>query len=92
KTSELLKTLFHSETDISKRLSLQKYGDQIDQDSGSKWIFDAVTNLIASKPSQKNYAIDHIRTSEQLKHFRNSSIFTTIHVHLYAKNEELVKR
>ena len=92
KTSELLKTLFHSETDISKRLSLQKYGDQIDQDSGSKWIFDAVTNLIASKPSQKNYVIDHIRTSEQLKHFRNSSIFTTIHVHLYAKNEELVKR
>lgn len=92
KTSDLLSSRSSPKIVIPERLSLQKLGDDIDLASESKWILEAINQKIASNPSQKNYVIDHIRTSEQLKHFRNSFDFTTIHVHLYAKEDELIRR
>jgi len=92
KTSDLLRAHFQLKNEKSKRLCLQEYGDKLDLDTDHRWIFEAVTEHIKANPLQKNYVIDQIRTPEQLKHFRNSFNFTTIHVHLYAKEQELTRR
>ena len=91
RTSEHVKSEFSNrgETNL-QRVKLQEYGKKLDKETDSRWVYSAVENLVTK--GEKAIVVDHIRNSDQLKHFRNNPSWRTVHVHLYAPKAALEKQ
>jgi adenylosuccinate synthase len=72
------------------RIALQKLGDQLDQETSFRWVFDAV--VARTKSSRTPMVGDCIRNAGQLAHFRQSTDLDVVHVHLYAPDAVLEER
>jgi adenylosuccinate synthase len=92
KSSDILKGIARERGDRDDRLSLQRLGDQMDQETDGKWLHEQVFNHCASLSSNVQVVIDNIRTHGQLTHFRASHYFDATHVHLYVADIKETER
>lgn len=92
KTSDILRRIAGERQIEPGRLALQTLGDTIDAETDAKWLLDAVIAEIAELPSDVGVVVDNIRKWNQLEHFRREHRVKVVHVHLWAKREELEKR
>lgn len=74
------------------RNSLQSLGDQLDEESEHKWLFNTFHEIEKNLDSSKNIVIDNIRNKKQLDQFRQHFSSEIVHVHLYAPTDHLQKR
>lgn len=70
---------------------LKELGDDLDQKSCYKWVFNEVSTLVSRSPTT-NFVVDNVRNQEQLEHFRNQHDWKIIHVHLYCPTETRQQR
>lgn len=74
------------------RRALQALGDELDAESGSKWVLQSVAAEATRLPDDTPIVVDSVRTSAQLAHFRGEHSLNVVHVHLYAPLAELIER
>lgn len=91
-TSEYLRLEAKKRSQPEDRQSLQKLGDVLDKETGSKWVFDQVCQAEKVENSNKSFVVDNVRTADQLMHFRRQHSWKVSHVHLYARTETLIER
>ncbi len=94
RTSEILKEKAkEEEIALTKdKLALQKFGDKLDEDTESKWLFNEIEKYVLANNAEVSIVVDHVRTFDQLKYFREKSRWLVTHVHLYASNKATRKR
>lgn len=92
KSSHLLEKLATTRGTTSGRSSLQSLGDAIDRESNGKWLLEAVLAEAKSLASDANVVVDNVRNWDQLDHFRRDHGIRLVHVHLYARRDELLRR
>lgn len=71
------------------RLELQKAGDNLDRDSGYRWVAEAAAELVTSTDF---VVVDAVRRMEQVEALRVAFPATLVHVHLTAPIPELKVR
>lgn len=74
------------------RKFLQEFGDDLDREFGSKWIFNYVDGEVTNNPQCRKFVVDSIRTAKQLEFFRAHRETKIIHVHLFAGENHLRAR
>lgn len=74
------------------RVSLQKLGDEKDKESKSDWLKRYVKDFAKKKIDAVDIVVDNIRTGAQLESFRKETKFNIVHIHLYARTDELQRR
>lgn len=75
------------------RLSLQAYGDELDQITDHRWLLTSLVEITQEWSDDKPVVVDNIRTAKQLEVFRQHPGMDVTHVHLYASpKEELIAR
>ncbi len=92
RTSEILKSIAHRQGSKSDRASLQSLGDEVDEATRSRWVCDAVEQLVKELPYETPVVVDSIRTAAQLEHFRRKYDWRIVHAHLYGPTDELLQR
>lgn len=92
RSSEILAKFATERGIASDRLSLQKLGDALDEETDHRWLFEAYEMYANSLPPDEPVVIDNIRTAEQLEHFRKNRRLDVMHVHLYAPRDVLQSR
>src|SRR5688572_24814018 len=92
KTSDELRKIADERALGSGRIELQSLGDTLDEETSSLWVHKRVTNLLGEIPDHQPVVVDNIRTSKQLEPFRADHSLEVVHVHLYARAEDLIKR
>lgn len=92
RTSEILSARAPHQDLGLDRASLQAYGDELDQQTNSQWMLDALIEAANHCPENEPFVVDSIRTGAQLEVFRKNHQFHFIHVHLYAPVADLVER
>ena len=92
RTSEILTRVSKARALPTDRLSLQILGDLLDQETSDRWVYDEVCLECDGMDSSQPVAVDNIRTAAQLDVFRSDPTLQVIHVHLYARPEELEER
>lgn len=90
KTSHILREEAVRRRYDTDRFSLQQLGDQLDSESDHKWVLDYASEVIAQ--GHTSVVVDNLRTWKQLEHFRARRDASVIHAHLWAPQDELVKR
>jgi len=95
---QLFKTSKHLDQEFRKRsrgrpdrYALQRLGDDFDNKTKGKWIYDAVMSQYRDG-LPKGLVIDAVRIPEQISFFRSDLKFKTVHVHLYAPTAVLQAR
>lgn len=74
------------------RESLQKLGDNLDEQTDYRWLVDEVAApQLANYPNQVLWFVDAVRKDEQVRHFR-ARFPNILHVHLTAPEEVLRDR
>jgi adenylosuccinate synthase len=76
---------------LTDRLSLQTYGDRLDEETQGKWVLSDLIELLKSH-RDRTTVIDSVRINHQIDHIRNAFPLAVAHVHLTAPLEELRKR
>jgi adenylosuccinate synthase len=94
KTSDILYQHAEKSGAPTDRESLQRLGDQLDAETGHRWILDHVE---ASSKNENDtpplpLVIDNVRTWKQLEHLRYKRGLAVIHAHLWAPGEALRDR
>ena len=89
KTSDALKTHAGIRGGELDRKALERVGDELDAQTGHRWIYDKAMLFVESLPKDAAIVVDSIRSPEQLEHFRRDHMLGIVHVHLYASDEEL---
>lgn len=84
--------LVAAKTGVSTRGDLQKRGDQMDGESGNRWLYDEVKARDGVLPPNMPIVVDHVRTLAQLSFFRQDHSWQAVHVHLYARPATLAER
>lgn len=84
-TSSFLKGIANSNGGSTDRISLQKLGDKLDNETKFRWVFDHISTKVENTTERCWFVVDHLRHKEQLLHFRNQNDFEIVHVHLFAK-------
>lgn len=74
------------------RLSLQKLGDVLDQESEHQWVVNAVAARAKDLPEHVSIVVDNIRNWPQLRPFRSRYEWSVLHVHMYASTAILEQR
>ena len=74
------------------RSHLQNLGDQLDKETGYRWVIDEVVKrAILDNPIQKHWIVDAVRKTEQVKYFKQS-FPEVLHVHFFAAEHVLKSR
>ncbi|MFZ7138025.1 MAG: adenylosuccinate synthetase [archaeon] len=93
KTSNIIR--HKKSVDRSDRLSLQKKGDELDQETYGRWILDSLSEIIRKIKTEDTddaiFVIDSIRISNQINHIRHA-YSSVVHIHLTAPSEVLKER
>src|SRR5579864_5070819 len=79
----------------AERRTLQDFGDQLDRDTGGKWVLDALISLInkyASTQASPIFVVDAVRILAQVKAIRKTYGYSVKHIHLTAPEHELAAR
>lgn len=92
KTSDILRRIAGERQIEPGRLALQALGDTIDLETDHKWLLNAVIEESSHLAPDIGVVVDNIRKWSQLEHFRHEHRVQVVHVHLWAKREELEKR
>lgn len=92
KTSALARSAAEKRGALADRRALQVTGDALDEETESRWVWDAFNQEISSLAADVPVVIDSIRTWKQLEPFRASREYDLIHVHLYGPTAELRSR
>jgi adenylosuccinate synthase len=87
KSSDILKRIAATNERSTDRISLQQLGDEMDAATDGKWLYDEVLRIADRTENSGIVVVDHIRTQEQLEHFRASGEIA-IHVHLYVPDKD----
>ena len=76
-----------------KRESLQRLGEQLDQEGGGRWVLDYFQHLFQADFDQFNfYLVDSVRILKQVQHLREAYSYNVYHVHLQASPDSLEQR
>lgn len=89
KTSEYIRNLPSAKDD---RISLQKLGDELDQQTDGKWVLDCINDYLKKNPNAERIAVDAVRISQQVNHVREKYGSRVSHVHLTAPPQVLEQR
>ncbi len=89
KTSDLLREHARASQLSTDRMSLQQLGDNLDSETGGQWLMQRVEELLANGD---NIVVDSIRTRAQIDLIRRNQRVEVVHVHLYAKQADLMRR
>lgn len=92
KTSDILYQHAERRGISTNRESLQKLGDELDAETGHRWILDCVEASSENNKDSQPLVIDNVRTWNQLEHLRYKQGLAVIHAHLWAPNEALRER
>lgn len=75
------------------RLSLQRLGNTLDEETSNQWVLDLVRREAKNLPPERRIVVDNVRCLDQLEHFRGEHGWAISHAHLYASPvTELHKR
>jgi adenylosuccinate synthase len=78
---------------IPDRDFLQKYGQQLDNKGGGKWVLEYFQHLFQKEFDNHNfYIIDSVRILNQIKHIRDAYSYFVFHIHLEASKQSLQQR
>lgn len=84
----ILQNLPHNE---HTRVAMQDAGDQLDLETGGRWLSDELNKRIMNEKSLSLIVVDAVRIADQVRFLRQGG-WSVIHVHLNASREELAKR
>jgi adenylosuccinate synthase len=79
----------------AERRTLQDFGDQLDRDTGGKWVLDALVTLVNEHTSTEVspiFVVDAVRILRQVKAIREAYGYSVNHIHLKAPEHELAAR
>ncbi|MDX6479700.1 MAG: adenylosuccinate synthase, partial [Gaiellaceae bacterium] len=74
------------------RVSLQAFGEQLDQKTGGRWLADDVAVTTSRLPEDAIVVVDSARILGQIEAMRRAFGRRVTHVHLYAPVDELRRR
>ena len=89
KTRELIRSQLGAR---DERGSLQEAGEQMDRDTGGRWVADALGVLLDPLPPDSVVLVDAVRTEAQIEAVRESFGACVTHVHLTAPAAILAER
>lgn len=92
KTAEIVEAAAKERSRAVSRKELQRVGDQLDEETDSKWVFEFFERETKRLGPEVPIVIDSVRTWKQLEPFRASRECQLVHVHLYGPTEELKAR
>ncbi|MEM7083056.1 MAG: adenylosuccinate synthetase [Pseudomonadota bacterium] len=92
KSSDYLKEIARKRSLETDRRSLMRLGDQLDSETGCRWLLTAVEKFAATKNSGVPVVVDSVRNACQLKRFRQQTELEVTHVHLYTTRRVLYRR
>ncbi len=92
KTSSVINKRDANQTTEASRAGLKELGDNLDEQTDHKWLFDAVASLHNELTESRPIVVDSLRKAEQLEWFRKQNDFEVTHVHLYASRNALEQR
>jgi adenylosuccinate synthase len=92
RTSELILAQAKKRQLKTDRLSLQELGDKLDEETGHKWLLDAVTEAAKALPAEQPIVVDNVRTWDQLECFRQQHDFAVNHTHLYVLDPMILEK
>jgi adenylosuccinate synthase len=79
----------------AERRTLQDFGDQLDRDTGGKWVLTALIRLInehITTEASPIFVVDAVRIPRQVKAIRETYGYAVKHIHLKAPVHELAAR
>lgn len=79
----------------AERRTLQDFGDQLDRDTGGKWVLDALVRLVnehVTTEASPIFVVDAVRILPQVKAIREAYGYSVNHIHLIAPEQELAAR
>jgi adenylosuccinate synthase len=79
----------------AERRTLQDFGDQLDRDTGGKWVLDALVSLVnehITTEASSIFVVDAVRILRQVKAIREAYGYAVNHIHLKAPEHELAVR
>lgn len=72
---------------------LQKFGEELDNEGGGKWVLDYFQEIYEKDFATNNfYVVDSARILKQIQHMRNAYSYFVYHVHLTGSPAELERR
>ena len=74
------------------RLTLQAAGASLDDSTAGRWVLDGLLRLQEQFPNSTLFAVDAVRTPDQIRWVRNALREPVVHVHLTATEETLSRR
>jgi adenylosuccinate synthase len=75
------------------RVTLQKFGEQLDKKTEGKWVLDYFQHLFSSEFNEHSFfLIDSVRIFNQIKKLRSAYSYVVYHIHLRAQSESLEER
>ena len=89
KTQDLIK---HQTGATPERAALQAAGEALDEETGGRWVCDAVTRALQQYPEDVTVIVDAVRLRSQCDAFRQAYNRRVIHVHLTASVSVLAAR
>lgn len=93
KSSDYLKAICAENSIEITRANLQKVGDDLDLDTGFKWLISEIAApQITSAPDQHRWLVDAVRKERQVERFRDAFGSQVLHAHLWAPDEVLKLR
>lgn len=92
KTSDILRRIAEERGAETDRLALQALGDELDNETGHRWLLETVFSEATCIPTTQRIVVDCIRKWEQLQQFRQCHHLAVTHAHLWADRAELEKR
>jgi adenylosuccinate synthase len=90
KTKEYLKKLAGAV--VSDRGTMQRFGEQLDRESGGSWVKEALLDLLKELGPEARVVVDSARIPEQIEAIRRAFTQRVVHIHLLAPVEELARR
>jgi adenylosuccinate synthase len=79
----------------AERRVMQNFGDELDRQTGGRWVRDALVRLVnefvVTDPSPI-FVVDAVRILPQVKAIREAYGYSVIHIHLKAPESELERR
>ena len=74
------------------RVALQAAGASLDESTGGRWVLDGLLQMQKLRPDSALFAVDAVRTLDQIRRVRYALGESVVHVHLTATREILSNR
>ncbi len=74
------------------RVELQAAGASLDESTGGRWVLDGLLQMQETRPDSALFAVDAVRTLDQIRWIKYALGESVVHVHLTATREILSNR